>query len=386
MAAKNNREVYRGRRRRLNVLGIVFGALAVLLLLLIVLFYGLQRYIVFEHDGIAVVLPGAQTDSASGDASQNEAYGLTQVNAALTVEEPDYSAVAATAGEGLDDMAAIYVPSADVSLDGVGKYLNVMGQYSGANALVLDVKPVSGQLAWASSSSVAASYSTNGTTNLSQLVASIKQQHPDIRLVAQLSCCIDGLLAQRCPAAALCLASGAAFIDSEGAWVDPYSDTVSTYLTELCTELIDMGFDEILLHGLTMPITDQALLYNVQLSSTPTPETAICGLAMELTNALDSYDVPVSVILDTMSLRDGLSSTSGQNLELFGKIFDRLCSATNSAWQSNIDLGSVDQYLTLGSTAQRYVPIMEYIPEGFSSCIIHVPDSVFPQEDTGTEQ
>ena len=386
MAAKNNREVYRGRRRRLNVLGIVFGALAVLLLLLIVLFYGLQRYIVFEHDGIAVVLPGAQTDSASGDASQNEAYGLTQVNAALTVEEPDYSAVAATAGEGLDDMVAIYVPSADVSLDGVGKYLNVMGQYSGANALVLDVKPVSGQLAWASSSSVAASYSTNGTTNLSQLVASIKQQHPDIRLVAQLSCCIDGLLAQRCPAAALCLASGAAFIDSEGAWVDPYSDTVSTYLTELCTELIDMGFDEILLHGLTMPITDQALLYNVQLSSTPTPETAICGLAMELTNALDSYDVPVSVILDTMSLRDGLSSTSGQNLELFGKIFDRLCSATNSAWQSNIDLGSVDQYLTLGSTAQRYVPIMEYIPEGFSSCIIPVPDSVFPQEDTGTEQ
>ena len=369
MAAKNNREVYRGRRRRLNVLGIVFGALAVLLLLLIVLFYGLQRYIVFEHDGIAVVLPGAQNDSASGDASQDEAYGLTQVNAALTVEEPDYSAVAATAGEGLDDMVAIYVPSADVSLDGVGKYLNVMGQYSGANALVLDVKPVSGQLAWASSSSVAASYSTNGTTNLSQLVASIKQQHPDIRLVAQLSCCIDGLLAQRCPAAALCLASGAAFIDSEGAWVDPYSDTVSTYLTELCTELIDMGFDEILLHGLTMPITDQALLYNVQ-----------------LTNALDSYDVPVSVILDTMSLRDGLSSTSGQNLELFGKIFDRLCSATNSAWQSNIDLGSVDQYLTLGSTAQRYVPIMEYIPEGFSSCIIHVPDSVFPQEDTGTEQ
>ena len=53
-----------------------------------------------------------------------------------------------------------------------------------------------------------------------------------------------------------------------------------------------MGFDEILLHGLTMPITDQALLYNVQLSSTPTPETAICGLAMELTNALDSTTCP----------------------------------------------------------------------------------------------
>ncbi len=385
MAARKNREVYRGRRRRLNVLGVVFGALAVLALLLIVFFYGLQRYIVFEHDGISVVLPGAQSDTGSGG-EQDSGSGLTQVEAALTVEEPDYSSVAATAGEGLGDIIALYVPPEDVSPNGIGKYLNVMGQYSGANALVLDVKPVSGQLVWASGSSVAASYSTNGTTNLAQLVASLKQQYPDIRLVAQLSCCIDGLLAQRCPSSALCLSTGAAFIDTDGAWVDPYSETVSTYLTELCTELIDMGFDELLLHALTMPITDQALLYNVQLSSTPTPETAICGLAMELTNALDSYDVPISVILDTMSLRDGLSATSGQNLRLFGKIFDRLCSATNSAWQSGVDLDSVDQYLTLGSTAQRYVPIMEYIPEGFSSCIIRVPDSVLPQEDAATEQ
>lgn len=386
MAAKNNREVYRGRRRRLNVLGIVFGVLAVLVLLLIVFFYGLQRYIVFEHDGISVVLPGAQSDTSDTDGVPDTGDALTQVNAALTVEEPDYSSVTATAGEGLGDMIAIYVPAEDVSTTGIGKYTNVMGQYSGANALVLDVKPVSGQLVWASQSSVAASYSTNGTVDLAQLVSALKQSNPDLYLVAQLSCCIDGLLAQRCPTSALTMASGAAYVDTEGAWIDPYSETLSTYLLELCTELIDMGFDELLLHALTLPITDQALQYKVQLSSTPTPETAICGLAMELTSALDSYDVPVSVILDTTSLRNGLAATSGQNIELFGKVFDRLCSATNSAWLSNVDLDSVDQDLTLGSTAQRYVPIMDYIPEGFTSCIIHVPDSVFPQEETEAEE
>lgn len=380
MAGKGGREVYRGRKKRLNLLGVVFGALAVLALLLIVLFYGLQRYIVFEHDGISVVLPGAE--SAQGEDGNSAADGsLTQVNAALEITDPDYSSLAATAGEGLGDMTAVYVPASDVSLSGVGRYTSVMASY-GANALVLEVKPVSGQLVWASGSEVAASYATNGTVNLSQLVSALKQENPDVYLVAQLSCCIDALLAERCPTSALRLSTGAAFVDTDGAWVDPYSDTVRSYLTELCTELIEMGFDELLLHSLQMPVTDQAIGYTVQLSSTPTPEAAICGLAVELTDSLDSYGVPVSVILDTMSLRDGRSSVSGQNLEVFGKVFDRLCTATDSAWRSNVDLSLIDKYLTLGDSAQRYVPIMEYIPEGYTSCIIRVPESVLPASGT----
>ena len=145
-----------------------------------------------------------------------------------------------------------------------------------------------------------------------------------------------------------------------------------------------MGFDEILLKSLSMPVTDAAIGYNVQLSSTPTAETAICGLAMEITNALSSYDVPISAILDTTSLRNGLESQSGQNLEVFGKLFDRLCSATDSAWRSNVDLSLIDEYLTLGDSAQRYLPIMSYVPEGYTSCIVQVPESVLPASDSGT--
>ena len=243
MAVKRGREVYRGRRKRLNVMGVVFGAIAVLLLIMIVLFYGLQRYIVFEHDGISVVLPGAQSDASSGDGTATDGE-LTQVNAALTVEDPDYSSLAATAGEGLSDMIGVFVPAADVTLSGVGRYMSVMSSY-GANALVLEVKPVSGQLVWASSSETAAGYGTNGTTDLAQLVAALRQQDSDIYLVAQVCCCIDGLLPTRNPATALTLSTGAAYTDSEGAWLDPYNSTVSQYIIELCEELIGMGFDEI---------------------------------------------------------------------------------------------------------------------------------------------
>ena len=382
MARSNGPEVYRGRRKRLNVLGVVFGALAALILLTVVLFFGLQKYIVFEHDGVRVALPGA----AAGEdgALPNDETAPEQVNAVLEITDPDYSAVPAAAGEGLANMAAVFVPAQDVSMSGVGRYMSVMSSY-GANALVLEVKPVSGQLVWASSSPTAAAYSLNGTLDLEAMVAALRQQDEDdeLYLVAQLSCCIDGLLAERCPSAALRFATGAAYADSEGAWLDPYSATVSAYLTELCSELAEMGFDELLLKSLSLPITEEAIGFSVELSSTPTPEAAVCGLAVELTNALEAYDIPVSAILDTTSLRSGLADKSGQNLELFGKVFDRLCSATDSAWLSGVDRDSIDQYLTLGSLETRYVPIMNYVPEGFTSCIIRVPDGVLPTGEEG---
>ena len=382
MARSNGPEVYRGRRKRLNVLGVVFGALAALILLTVVLFFGLQKYIVFEHDGVRVALPGA----AAGEdgALPNDETAPEQVNAVLEITDPDYSAVPAAAGEGLADMAAVFVPAQDVSMSGVGRYMSVMSSY-GANALVLEVKPVSGQLVWASSSPTAAAYSLNGTLDLEAMVAALRQQDEDdeLYLVAQLSCCIDGLLAERCPSAALRFATGAAYADSEGAWLDPYSATVSAYLSELCSELAEMGFDELLLKSLSLPITEEAIGFSVELSSTPTPEAAVCGLAVELTNALEGYDIPVSAILDTTSLRSGLADKSGQNLELFGKVFDRLCSATDSAWLSGVDRDSIDQYLSLGSLETRYVPIMNYVPEGFTSCIIRVPDGVLPTGEEG---
>ena len=382
MARSNGPEVYRGRRKRLNVLGVVFGALAALILLTVVLFFGLQKYIVFEHDGVRVALPGA----AAGEdgALPNDETAPEQVNAVLEITDPDYSAVPAAAGEGLADMAAVFVPAQDVSMSGVGRYMSVMSSY-GANALVLEVKPVSGQLVWASSSPTAAAYSLNGTLDLEAMVAALRQQDEDdeLYLVAQLSCCIDGLLAERCPSAALRFATGAAYADSEGAWLDPYSATVSAYLSELCSELAEMGFDELLLKSLSLPITEEAIGFSVELSSTPTPEAAVCGLAVELTNALEAYAIPVSAILDTTSLRSGLADKSGQNLELFGKVFDRLCSATDSAWLSGVDRDSIDQYLSLGSLETRYVPIMNYVPEGFTSCIIRVPDGVLPTGEEG---
>ena len=380
MAAKKGPEVYRGRRRRLNVLGIVFGALAVLILLIVVLFFGLQKYIVFGHDGISVVLPGSQPASdGSGGAAGDEAP-LEAVNAALEITEPDYSAVTPIAGDGLGDYIAVFVPAEDVSLSGVGRYIEVMGYYE-ANAVVLEVKPVSGQLVWQSSNDIAASYSTSGTVDLASLIEGL--HNDEIYVVVQLSCCIDGLLAQRCPTAALTLTSGVAYSDTEGAWLNPYSDVVAQYITGLCEELISYGADELLLKSLSMPATDAPIGYTVQLSSTPSPEAAVCSLAMSVANDLAGYGVPISAILDTTGFRGGLESQTGQNTELFAKVFDRLCTATDSAWQSGVDRDALEGDFELGSAQQRYVPICNYAPDGFPTAIVRVPETVLPASDSG---
>ena len=378
MARSNGPEVYRGRRKKLNVLGIVLGALVVLVLLIVVLFFGLQKYIVFEHDGISVVLPGEETVQEQDGTTVVD--GLTQVNAALNITEPDYSSLPDSAGEGLDTFIGIFVPAEDVNLTDIGKYVDVMSTYS-ANALVLEVKPVSGQLVWNSSSETAAAYGLNGSVDLAQLISALRSEDPELYLIAQLSCCIDGMLASRNPSTALYIVNGGAYSDEEGAWVDPYSDIVRSYLTELSTELVELGFDELLYKSLSLPTSGANIGFNVQLSSTPTPTTAICGLAMELTNALSGYDVPISAILGTTSLRNGLADQSGQNAEVFGKLFDRLCTATDSAWQSGVDRDSIDQYLQNGDLTARYVPICAYVPEGFPTTIVQVPDTVLPADE-----
>ena len=192
--AKNNRpDVYKGRRKKLNVLGIVLSVLAVLIVALFVVFGAFQKYIVYENSGISIDMPILATEAPEG---ATDASGFEQVNAELEIGEPDYSDIESRVDEDMGSVKAIYVPTESVTAEGVTAYVNMLGS-AGANGLVLDVKPVSGQLAWASTSQIANDYGTVGTTDLASLVSTLKKQ--DIYLVAQLSCCTDALMATACP-------------------------------------------------------------------------------------------------------------------------------------------------------------------------------------------
>lgn len=370
MAKNNKPETYRGRRKKLNVLGIALSVAAVLIVVLFVLFGSFQKYIVYGNNGISIELPILATPGAQEEEGERV---FEQVNAELEITEPDYSDIESQIDEDMEAIRAVFVPASAVTTDGITPYVSKM-RTSGGNALVLEVKPTSGQLVWASTQELAVSYGTAGTTDLGALANTLKEE--DIYLIAQLSCCTDDLFAQRCSSAALSLPGNLPYSDTEGYWLDPYNARVSEYLISLCRELEGYGFDELLLKNLAMPQTDAALVYTVTLSSTPTPVSAVCGLAMDITTALADTDTLVSAILDTTSLRNGLSAKSGQDLEIFSKLFDRLYSSAGTVWQGTVDRSSVDYWMYDGDIALRYVPILPYTTEDFTCWVYRVPEGL----------
>lgn len=373
MAKNNNKpDVYKGRRKKLNVLGIVLSAVAVLIVAVFVLYGAFQKYIVYSNNGISLELPILATPGVEEDEGER---AFEQVNAELEITDPDYSDIESQVDEEMGELRAIYVPAEHVNTEGITPYVNKLNSVGG-NALVLEVKPTSGQLAWATSVQLAADYGTAGTTDLGVLANTLKEQ--DIYLIAQLACCTDDLLAQRCPSTALTLPGGSPYTDADGFWVDPYNATVSQYLTDLCRELVGYGFDELLFKNLAMPQTESQLNYTVKLSSIPTPTSAVCGLAMDLTTALANSDVLCSAILDTTSLRNGLSAKSGQDLSIFTKLFDRLCSSAGSIWQATVDRSSVDYWMYDGDLSLRFIPILGFTDTTgtFANWIYRVPEDM----------
>ena len=110
----------------------------------------------------------------------------------------------------------------------------------------------------------------------------------------------------------------------------------------------------------------------------PSPTSAVAGLAMDITAALAGSDILVSAILDTTSLRNGLSAQSGQDIEIFSKLFDRLCSSAGTVWQATVDRSSVDYWMYDGDLALRFIPILGFqdTTGTFANWVYRVPEGM----------
>lgn len=367
MASKRN-DVYRGKHKRRSMIGGIVFLLVLLVTAAVVMFYGFQKYIVYGQDGVSLELPilaGPEHLDESGQVTR-----FAEVDTELVVEQPDYSGIEATAGAELTDLAALFIPAEHMNAEAIAKYVAVMPSY-GATGLVMELKPVSGQLVYPSAVDMATSYGLSGAFDLTETIAALKQQ--GIYLVAQLSCCVDNLLATRNSPIALKNSFGSIYTDTTGSWLDPYNAQVRQYISDLSLELAEMGFDEILLKYVEMPITDEALSYSVQLSFTPTPAIGVSGFALKVTRDLSGSGARVSALISYDSLSAGKGDVSGQDLTLFVKVFDRLCCWAGTSWEHGMYRDAISGSVTVGSVAQRFLPIMSFVPDGSTSFIVLVP-------------
>lgn len=368
---------YKGRRKRRNYLFIPFVILLAIISVGMVTFYGLQKYAVINKDSVSIELPILADKNAVFDSQGHEIKSFDPVNVSVVFEEPDYSGVQAVAGAEVKPMRAIFVPYTDLNHDKLQEYVSRLNQ---GNALLLEMKPRSGQLMWESQAEMAVNYGISVATDTTAAVRDFlaEMEEKDIYLAAQISCCIDNLLPTRTSAYTIKNEVGMNYQDEKGLWLDAYNEAVRKYAAQMAQELFDMGFDEVVLADvahptLTEPVT---LLYTNEISTQRDTSLAVCGFAVSVARQLqDRESGALSIYCDT---RPGLVKpdlTTGQDARLFMKLYDRVYLKTDkSAYPYNVE--DIQSNVTIGSVYDRLMPVVEnYIPSDNSSWVlVDVPE------------
>lgn len=352
--ASNNQEFYRGKRKKTGPSLIITIIVLAVIAFVVLLFYGLQKYIVITNDGLSLELPIlADEGETQVDEEGNISRVFETVDAELEIGEPDYSNVKAIAGDNLSELKAVHVPAASVTADGVDRYLSATPD---ANAVLLDVKTVTGMLVWESNTDIAKGYGANGTVDLKSIVSSLKER--DIYVAVRMCCFVDNTIASRYAQLALRTSAGQAYSDANGAWLDPTNALVRGYICDLCRELSKMGVDEIVLLGMRMPDAEGVQFASSSSSSADsTPVTAISGFAISASRNLRSMSAKLSVqVTSQAAMESGVDSVTGQNAELFFKVFDRIyCSAEADSAAGTVS--AAERYVELGDINMRLVPM-----------------------------
>ncbi len=363
------RDVYKGRRKFRVPLLILLFAVAFLLLVTVGAFYGLQQFIVYGDEGVSLQFGRAEEESPTTEAAPAVTPDVSGMTVSVVYRDPDFSDVSLPVGQELAAVQAGYVSFADAANPSrLAARLEEL-QAEAYSAIVFELKTEEGYLAWASTCATAYSYGTAGTMDYTETVAALKEQ--GVHVSARISVCADNLLAVRNWPIALLSATGTPYADdASNFWLDPYNRSLRFYIIDLMGELVAQGFDEIILDDLYHPVDEAGFGYSVGLHVPANPRAAVGQLAVKLAEAMQEYDVELSVCVDEHSLRYDLADSTGQDLELFWRIFDRIYCESDS----ELAASDRDYALEAGGSAERFVPICAWqSPENFGSFVVYAP-------------
>ncbi len=366
-----NAEFYKGSRKKRSHYYVIVAVAVALLALLVVLFYGMQKYAVITKDDVKVELPilGGEGAGTAGLAGEEDDTPFEQTTVSISFDTPDYSSIQPIARTDLRQMRAIYVPHENINLQMLEEYA---ARLQTGNALMIEMKPRSGNLMWYSRSSAAMGYGLSVeneiTNSIQRYVDMLKEKN--VYLVAKISCCIDERYPAYSTLVALKTSFGMNYYDEEGMWLDPYNQKVRDYVVEMTRELYDIGFDEVVLADLRHPVPDEEkgeieFVYSAEMSTTPTPEGGVSGFAISVAQQLS--DRPAGKVLSIYSYTPvslvKVDAGTGQNTPLFFKLYDRVYYETDRGTYT-YNLQDVTRSITETAAASRFVPVVvNYLPD-----------------------
>lgn len=255
MAGRGNRygyQEYRGRSRARTVLIFIITLLAVLLAAGVAFVYLMGEYIEYTPTGIQINWPWLAGEPSPPPPGLTDPVVIDS-EPVVVVETPAPPTATPTPEPSYVGIGAVTVTPAQLR-DGSAAQAVAAG---GGNALVVEMKAATGRLAWHAQSALADSLWANTDDERTAQAVRDLAQAGELYLVARVHCFKDPLLANA-RIGTLMTRGGNVWYDRVGVcWSSPANQQAADYLSALCLELAEMGFDEILLDSAGYPYDGQ---------------------------------------------------------------------------------------------------------------------------------
>lgn len=279
------------------------GIIALLLVLLAVgvgvLVY-LQQYLVYTDKGVVLDLPWAQEEEQTPDPSQDQEEEEEPQESQVVVEDPGPE-------------AAQYLHAVQLPLSALtdSTAVSQMEQWGG-NAVVLDMKTDSGALSYVSAVPLAVSCGASGSdTAVNEAIQALAAQD-GVYLIARVSCFEDNTAGMDHDLAILTNSGYRWQGPDDNRWINPTHEAVRQYIVDVCVELAQMGFDEILLdHASFPPEGNLDWIRKGENYDAASFSTIIAGFYDQVETALEPTGTAVSVVTTSAALT-GTDVNSGQ--------------------------------------------------------------------------
>ena len=326
--------VYRGAQSGASRLPAVLLFIFVFLLLAALMAFSLlPQYLVYHRNGVEMVVPMLEESGEPYTITAitgPEPYGSV-VTSSVQVSSPDYSYVDMANSRSLDYLQAYYIPFGKITetgLDSAMKEAQRSISSMGAKGVVLEMKDESGRLAWMSNVAMASSIGANSSWDPTAQLAEYKAD--GWYLVAEVACSVDTLLATKNPDTALRDLNGGIYADGRGSWVDLWNRDVRNYIIDLCSDLLSIGFDEIILSCVEHP--NAGVVYTRDIAANLDRQACVMNFSIAvrrgLTTALANNGAHLCVKADHDVLE--ASTDNGQSLENLLRVYDRLVIPTGT--------------------------------------------------------
>lgn len=284
---------YRNRRRAKVFFLVLFAVLVTLLLFCVIRFIYLQRFLVYEQDGVHL---DYSQDLSSQPGSTPDWSGETVeiITEEATIQETN------PLDEPRKTLSGYYITTKMLSdMDSVSAALAQLEQQP--QTILVDLKSIYGNFYYSSGISGASMTTAADLGAVDSLLDSLASQ-TGLYLVARIASLSDPNFALANQSCGLPLRSGALWVDTNNCyWLDPMDELVQRYLVSIAQELASMGFDEIVFDDFRIPDSG-----NIIYSTEYTREEAAALAAQSICEQL--ADTPIRVSFNSSNAQVAQSS------------------------------------------------------------------------------